>query len=210
MVKGRQGERVRLYVRGTILGYKRSKSNQYPNTSLVQVEGMNTQEEVAWYLGKKLAYIYKAKVKKNGSHYRCIWGKVARPHGNSGVVRAKFKSNLPPKSMIAFLFVMAVLDLPIAVCYMNSVNFVNRHSRSDEEIGVGDPDTVDDEADGGPIRGDVDVAEFADEDGVVGEKGVEEGGGVRLAELIAHIETREKETHCPFTVKIPSFIDASR
>ncbi|KAJ8763977.1 hypothetical protein K2173_004841 [Erythroxylum novogranatense] len=99
MVKGRQGERVRLYVRGTILGYKRSKSNQYPNTSLLQIEGVNTKDDVAWYAGKRLAYIYKAKVKKNGSHYRCIWGKVTRPHGNSGVVRAKFKSNLPPKSM---------------------------------------------------------------------------------------------------------------
>ncbi|KAL3579079.1 hypothetical protein D5086_020583 [Populus alba] len=83
MVKGRQGERVRLYVRGTILGYKRSKSNQYPNTSLVQVEGVNTKEEVAWYAGKRMAYIYKAKVKKNGTHYRCIWGKVTRPHGSS-------------------------------------------------------------------------------------------------------------------------------
>ncbi|RAL43851.1 unnamed protein product [Cuscuta campestris] len=99
MVKGRQGERIRLYVRGTVLGYKRSKSNQYPNTSLIQIEGVNTKEEVSWYLGKRMAYVYKAKTKKNGSLYRCIWGKVCRPHGNSGVVRAKFKSNLPPKSM---------------------------------------------------------------------------------------------------------------
>ncbi|XP_028216755.1 60S ribosomal protein L35a-1-like [Glycine soja] len=99
MVKGRQGERVRLYVRGSILGYKRSKSNQYPNTSLIQIENVNTKEEVAWYCGKRMAYIYKAKVKKDGSHYRCIWGKVTRPHGNSGIVRAKFKSNLPPRSM---------------------------------------------------------------------------------------------------------------
>ncbi|KAI8030945.1 60S ribosomal protein L35a-3 [Camellia lanceoleosa] len=51
MVKGRQGERIRLYVRGTILGYKRSKSNQYPNTSLIQIEGVNTKEEVDWYRG---------------------------------------------------------------------------------------------------------------------------------------------------------------
>ncbi|KAI3410284.1 uncharacterized protein J3R85_018832 [Psidium guajava] len=72
MVKGRQGKLVRLYVRGTILGCKRSKSNQYPNTSLIQIEGMNTQEEVSWYRGKCMAYIYKAKVKNNGSHYRCI------------------------------------------------------------------------------------------------------------------------------------------
>ncbi|KAI3705632.1 hypothetical protein L1987_75871 [Smallanthus sonchifolius] len=69
MVKGRQGERVRLYTRGTILGYKRSKSNQYPNTSLIQIEGVNTKEEVSWYQGKRMAYVYKAKVKKNGSHY---------------------------------------------------------------------------------------------------------------------------------------------
>ncbi|MCL7049244.1 hypothetical protein MKW94_024837, partial [Papaver nudicaule] len=64
----------------------RSKSNQYPNTSLVQVEGVNTKEEVQWYAGNRT----------NGSHYRCIWEKVIWPHGNSGVVRAKFTSNLPP------------------------------------------------------------------------------------------------------------------
>ena len=60
-----------------------SKSNQYPNTSLIQIEGVNTKDEVAWYAGKRMAYIYKAKVKKNGTHYRCIWGKVTRPHGNN-------------------------------------------------------------------------------------------------------------------------------
>ncbi|KAL2651666.1 hypothetical protein R1flu_019794 [Riccia fluitans] len=101
----RKGERVRLYVRGIILGYKRSKSNQYPNTSLIQIEGVNTPEEVNWYLGKRLAYVYKAKTKKishkgeKGTYYRCIWGKVTRCHGNSGVVRAKFRRNLPPASL---------------------------------------------------------------------------------------------------------------
>ncbi|KAK2972222.1 hypothetical protein RJ640_014280, partial [Escallonia rubra] len=75
-----------------------TKSNQYPSTSLIHIEGVNTKEEVGWHAGKCMAYIYKAKVKKNGSHYRCIWGKVIRPHDNNSVVRAKFKSNLPPKS----------------------------------------------------------------------------------------------------------------
>ncbi|KAI4981658.1 hypothetical protein ZWY2020_022150 [Hordeum vulgare] len=36
MVKGRTGQRVRLYVWGNILGFKRSKSNQYENTSLMR------------------------------------------------------------------------------------------------------------------------------------------------------------------------------
>nr|GEV93930.1 60S ribosomal protein L35a-1 [Tanacetum cinerariifolium] len=114
MVKGRQGERCRLYTRGTILGYKRSKSNQYPNTSLVQIENVNTKDEVSWCIWGKVTRphgntgIVRAKFKSNlppksmGSRVRvfmCIWGKVTRPHGNTGIVRAKFKSNLPPKSM---------------------------------------------------------------------------------------------------------------
>ncbi|KAM3412562.1 hypothetical protein ACQJBY_003967 [Aegilops geniculata] len=99
MVQGRQGQRVRLYVRGTILGYKRSKSNQYESTSLLQVEGVSTKEDVSYYAGKRIAYVYKAKTKSSGTTVRCIWGKVTRPHGNSGVVRAQFRSNLPATSM---------------------------------------------------------------------------------------------------------------
>eukprot|EP00242_Pyramimonas_sp_CCMP2087_P007937 CAMPEP_0198196974 /NCGR_PEP_ID=MMETSP1445-20131203/559_1 /TAXON_ID=36898 /ORGANISM="Pyramimonas sp., Strain CCMP2087" /LENGTH=108 /DNA_ID=CAMNT_0043866087 /DNA_START=89 /DNA_END=415 /DNA_ORIENTATION=- len=92
-------EHVRLYVKGLMLGFKRAKSDQKPITSLIQLQDVNSKDDVEFYLGKKLAYIYKAKTKKMGSNYRCIWGKVTRAHGNSGVVRAQFRKNLPAKAM---------------------------------------------------------------------------------------------------------------
>eukprot|EP00238_Polyblepharides_amylifera_P009537 CAMPEP_0196573210 /NCGR_PEP_ID=MMETSP1081-20130531/3136_1 /TAXON_ID=36882 /ORGANISM="Pyramimonas amylifera, Strain CCMP720" /LENGTH=69 /DNA_ID=CAMNT_0041890841 /DNA_START=99 /DNA_END=305 /DNA_ORIENTATION=+ len=66
-------ERVRLYVRGLVLGFKRGKTSQHTKTSLIQLENVNSKEDVEFYLGKKLAYVYKAKTKRMGTQYRCVW-----------------------------------------------------------------------------------------------------------------------------------------
>ncbi|ORY28787.1 60S ribosomal protein L33-A-like protein [Naematelia encephala] len=88
---------TRLYTKGRILGHKRGKRNTRPNQSLVQIEGVDSAEAARSYLGKRVAYVYKAKREINGSKVRVIWGRVTRPHGTNGVVKSKFRVNLPAK-----------------------------------------------------------------------------------------------------------------
>ena len=91
------------------MGYQRAKHHQSPQNSLVQLENVNTPEEAKWYLGKRIAFVYRAqKADKKGSKSRTIWGKVTRVHGNSGAVRAKFTVPLPPRSFGASLRVVRV------------------------------------------------------------------------------------------------------
>uniref|UniRef100_A0A7S0ZBM0 60S ribosomal protein L35a n=1 Tax=Timspurckia oligopyrenoides TaxID=708627 RepID=A0A7S0ZBM0_9RHOD len=95
---------VRLYSKGVVQGYKRGMHNQHPSQARIAVDGLHSRKDVQFYLGKRVAYVYKGSVEKKtvrgkSSKIRVIWGKIIAPHGNSGVVKAKFSSNLPPKSI---------------------------------------------------------------------------------------------------------------
>lgn len=96
----------RLYVKGRHLSYQRGKRNTNPNTSLIKIEGVENSTDAAFYNGKRVAFVYRASKEVRGSKIRVIWGKVTRPHGNSGVVRAQFRNNLPPKSFGASVRIM--------------------------------------------------------------------------------------------------------
>eukprot|EP00761_Pharyngomonas_kirbyi_P011130 gb/GECH01011154.1/.p1 GENE.gb/GECH01011154.1/~~gb/GECH01011154.1/.p1 ORF type:complete len:126 (+),score=7.24 gb/GECH01011154.1/:1-378(+) len=97
--------RPRLHVNGRVVSFRRSRHVQHPNSSLLRLEGVRTQEETKFYVGKRVAYLYKGKNPlKDKQHkmlhgHRVIWGKIVRPHGNSGVVRARFEKNLPGDSI---------------------------------------------------------------------------------------------------------------
>jgi large subunit ribosomal protein L35Ae len=96
----------RMYVKARMLGYKRAQRTQYPRHALIKIDGVQTKESTKFYIGKRCAYVYKAPTVRDGSRFRVMWGKIRRPHGNIGVVRATFKRNLPPKSFGAPIRVM--------------------------------------------------------------------------------------------------------
>ncbi|KAK4129535.1 ribosomal protein L35Ae [Parathielavia appendiculata] len=96
----------RLYVKGRHLSYQRGRRNTHPKTSLIKIEGVDDTAAANFYLGKRVAYVYRGQKEVRGTKIRVIWGKVTRPHGNSGVVRAKFTNPLPARSFGASVRIM--------------------------------------------------------------------------------------------------------
>jgi large subunit ribosomal protein L35Ae len=109
-----RGDADSLYTKAVVSGYQRGLRRQTPTTSVLKVEGVENHKQARWYAGKRVAFVYKAKnarlnrVTKKMTHYRVLWGKITRPHGNSGCVRAQFKTNLPAKAMGATVRVVRV------------------------------------------------------------------------------------------------------
>lgn len=82
----------RLWVSATFTSFRRNKREINPAQSLLKIEGVNSKEEAQFYVGKKVLAPNKSKKEQPEN-----WGVITQVHGNSGVVRAKFNRNLPPK-----------------------------------------------------------------------------------------------------------------
>jgi large subunit ribosomal protein L35Ae len=85
----------RLHVDGAILGYKRALRTQDVNLSLIKIKGCDSTKDAQFYLGKRVAFI----TKDQSGQFRINWGKVCRSHGSNGVVRCRFRRNLPPQAI---------------------------------------------------------------------------------------------------------------
>jgi large subunit ribosomal protein L35Ae len=99
----------RLYMKATLAGYKRGLHGQNKNTAIVRIENVNTKNDAEWYVGKRVCYVYHGKKTKRcvrwskaparRSNTRAVWGRVVKPHGGSGAVRAKFSSSVPASAL---------------------------------------------------------------------------------------------------------------
>eukprot|EP00484_Ammonia_sp_Unknown_P025567 CAMPEP_0197029790 /NCGR_PEP_ID=MMETSP1384-20130603/9167_1 /TAXON_ID=29189 /ORGANISM="Ammonia sp." /LENGTH=170 /DNA_ID=CAMNT_0042459027 /DNA_START=137 /DNA_END=649 /DNA_ORIENTATION=+ len=100
--KGVFRDPVKLYLRGVMMGYRRSRLNQHFNRSLIKIEDVKSKEDAKYYLGHKVLYIYRAVSKKDPrtgkSVLRVIPGKITSTHGNNGTVRVRFSPNLPTRA----------------------------------------------------------------------------------------------------------------
>ncbi len=69
------------------LSFRRGRRHQNMSQLLLEIEGCDSRAKAAQYIGRRVVWASPAG--------KQIFGKIAGPHGSSGVLRAKFSRGLP-------------------------------------------------------------------------------------------------------------------
>tara|TARA_B100000780_G_C21012315_1_gene405452 strand:- start:629 stop:850 length:222 start_codon:yes stop_codon:yes gene_type:complete len=52
---------VRLYQKGVFTSFRRSRCHQWEEQALVEIQNCKSKADAKWYMGKRVAYVYKVK-----------------------------------------------------------------------------------------------------------------------------------------------------
>jgi large subunit ribosomal protein L35Ae len=85
---------VRLYQKAVFTSFRRTKDHQQENQVLIMIKNCSDLDGAKFYLGKRVAYVYKVKTISSNTRYRVRWGTIMSTHGHAGMVRVKFTKNL--------------------------------------------------------------------------------------------------------------------
>lgn len=76
-------------MKGTIVNFRRSLHKTRGNHLVIKVDGVSKREKANSLVGKEVVWQAPGKQKKQ------LKGKISSAHGNSGAVRAIFKTGMP-------------------------------------------------------------------------------------------------------------------
>jgi len=74
-------------MKAMILSFRRGRHTQRTNQFLLETEGIDTRSKASQLIGRRIVWTSPAK--------KLIYGKISQPHGNNGVLRARFSKGLP-------------------------------------------------------------------------------------------------------------------
>jgi len=77
--------------KGVVVNYRIGPREQYPHECILQFSGISSRQEAGQLIGRKVAW---TDGKKN-----TIVGVIVAPHGNKGLVRARFRRGLPGQAL---------------------------------------------------------------------------------------------------------------
>ena len=78
-------------MKAVIINFRQGKHTQTNNQMVVKVEGVDSRDKAAGFVGKSIAW--KSPAGKE------LTGKIASAHGNKGAVRVLFETGMPGQSV---------------------------------------------------------------------------------------------------------------